>query len=79
VDAYVQRLWAVAGGELRKLDRDARKGKPLDARRLNELESFATRCRRHIRAKADKGAQETAANGTEETSSGLLERLAAEG
>lgn len=77
LDAFVTRLWAIAGGELRKLERDARARKPLDIKRLNELEAFAARCRRHLAKKAEpETAQPEVAPGQEKPQS-LLEQLAA--
>lgn len=48
LDDFTRRIWAVALRELRKAERDSAKSKPLDVKRLNDLEGVATRLRRHL-------------------------------
>lgn len=76
LDDVMNRLWAVAGVEIRKLERDSRAKKPLDIKRLNEIEAFVARCRRHLKSKRDQDApQPGVAQPTEEKPEGLLASL----
>lgn len=72
VEAFRRRLFSVAQRELRKVERDAKLAKPLDAKRLNDLESFIGKMSRHLHDEPDEAT--TGSPG----STSLLERLAAE-
>lgn len=76
LDDVMGRLWAVAGVEIRKLERDSRGKKPLDIKRLNEIEAFVARCRRHLKSKREGDApQPPVAQAPEDEPAGLLASL----
>ena len=76
IDDFTRRLWSVALAELRKLERDSRKPKPLDVKRLNDLEAAAAKLRRYVDARDKPDPQEDESEETAKPS--LLTQLAAQ-